>query len=487
MESLTRLLALAAGAAFRATVLQAECARGYAAAALALGDQRLAATEVTARIPPGMLEALCIAGAAGRATPALDLHYTRAMPSLLARQLRAHGGAEEKLFDTKLSLDRLPRLHQALDSLFALVAAAGLSCAQTLGAATPKALLRARPTLGALYAGCHFGSSMPMLYAYPGDLEPAAWAGRSAEELIDARLVGPLIHELSHLQVATGDAPLVPAPANLHEALAAWLGSLAWPAQIWPAEATLAQPRGGEDALPGGAYFAAVGAFVARAITAPAAIRVQAGALDLRDAREGLGAQACEALRLFGWFHFLETGAPHLLADAFEPARWWKLIDLHRDPALASDFYEAQILPLLSGPVPAPGEPIEQRWFAALDALPWSALPSFRDGVTPADVDLAERACRALQVRTVREGATFRARREALPPWPRGSGATGEVLGKGPLRLDVEACILSSAHQGADVIGAPAHFPYPPALCAAYAARGFREVRGPPGGLPSVE
>ena len=480
-DSLIDLMGLAARVRDRAESLQAETARGYGEAAAALGGPRQSGPRPVAPIPPGMLEALCIADAAGRATPALALHYTRTMPALLARQLRAPGGPEERLFDARLSLRRLPRLREALESLFALVASAGVSCAQALGAATPEALLRARPTLGALYAGCHFGSSMPMLYAYPGDLAPAAWAGRSAEEFIEARFVGPLIHELSHLHALPGSC--VPAPANLHEALAAWLGSLAWPAQLWPAEESPALPRGGEDGLPGGAYFAAVGAWVARAITQRGAIRAQAGALDLRDAREGLGAQACEALRLFGWLRFLETGAPHLLADAFEPVRWWKLIDLHRDPLLSAEFHAAQVAPLLRDGVPAPGARIEQGWFSALDALPWSALPSFRDPVTAADLDLAQRACRALEVRAVREGASFRARREAPPPWPRASGATGEVAGQGPLRLEVQSCLLRAAHPGPDAIGAPAHFPYPPALCAAWAARGLGEVRGTPAGL----
>src|SRR5205823_1529520 len=181
---------------------------------------------------------------------------------------------------------------QGLHALFALVADAGLDCAAALGAATPEALLDLRPTLGDLYAGCHFGRSMPMLYAYPGDLAAEAWAGRSAEALIDARYVGPLVHELSHLHPR--DPALVPAPANLHEALAAWIGSRAWPAQIFPAE-------GEEDALPGGAFFASVGGWLARSLGREGAVRAQAGALDLASAEEGLGPDCAAPLRLYGF------------------------------------------------------------------------------------------------------------------------------------------------------------------------------------------
>src|SRR5262249_14165792 len=240
--------------------------------------------------------------------PALQAHYCVAMPAMLAAQIRRAGGPEERLFGARVELRRTPRLRAGLEALFSLVAGAGLQCAEVLGAATPAALADGR-TWAEIYTGCHFGRSMPMLYAYPGDLD----GNRDPLEWIDARYVGPLVHELSHFRTA---AP--PAPANLHEAIAAWIGSEAWPGQTGPGP-------GAEDALPGGAYFAAVGGWVARAIGESEVLRVQAGLLDMRDA---LGAPCAEALRLYGFLPFLETGAPHLLSDAFHAGRWWKLIDL---------------------------------------------------------------------------------------------------------------------------------------------------------------
>jgi len=366
------------------------------------------------------------------------------MPDQLAGQLRVRGGPEERLFSARLDLRRLPRLREALERLFALVADAGLGCTTALGAATPHGLLAARPSLGELYAGCHFGRSMPMLYAYPADLADEAWRGRGPEELIDARYVGPLVHELSHLHPL--DPDLVPAPANLHEALAAWIGSEAWPEQVFPAP-------GGEDAIPGAPWFAAVGGFLALRIGPREVLRAQAGALDLRGP---LGAPCVEAMRCYGWLGFLESGAPHFLSDAFRPERWWKLLDLHRDASLQRAFHTAHVEPLLRS-IPQEGTPLRDRWDAALDAIPWPELPSWRDPAGSADDALALRAVRALHVRTERAGRTFRAVR-AQPP--------------GELRLDADRCLLQAPWAGPDAIGAPPRHPYPPALCAAKARAG---------------
>ena len=437
MAQPTALLSLAAQVLARREELQGAARRGYAQAVRGLPSSRPAADPFIS-IPPGMLEALTAASLARpESAEALQLHYGTAMPGMLAAQLRRAGGVEERLFGARLDLARLPRLRAGLEALFALVAEADLSCARVLGAATPRALIAARPTLGELYTGCHFGSSMPMLYAYPGDLSAERDAMPSSRDplaWIDARYVGPLIHELAHFH-----AEEVPAPGNLHESLAAWIGSEAWAAQIFPA-------AGEEDGLPGGAWFAAVGGFLARALGTAGALQVQAGVLDLRDA---LGAPCAEALRLFGFLPFLETGAPHLLSDAFRPDRWWKLIDLHRDPALTRELHALLVAPLLAA-VPAPGASLQPAWNAALDALRWQDLPSFRDEPGAADHALYARAERALQVRAERHGNTFRAVRRAPP---------------GPLVLDHERCALRAPWPGPDAVGAPPWHPVPPALC----------------------
>jgi hypothetical protein len=379
------------------------------------------------RLPAGMIEALVAAELVRpQRREVLRAHYAGSMPALLARQIEARSGSEGRVFGAVLRLRRLPRLRAALEALFGRVAEAGLGCAACLGAATPAELVEGR-TLAEVYAGCHFGGSMPMLYAYPADL--AAAEGRDPLEFIDARLVGPLVHELSHFH-----AQEPPAPANVHEGLAAYIGSRVWPAQICPEE-------GGEDAIPGTAWFAALGGWIARGIGEREALRAQAGALDLRQA---LGPACAEALRLYGFLPFLQSGAPHLLSDAFHPARWWKLIDLHRDGDLSADFHRRFVEPLLAGESAR-----EEDWNAALDALAWPGLPAWRDAPGPVDHQLAALARRALGVRVERRGGTFLARR-AEPS----------------LTLDRLACELRADQGGPDALGAPPAFPWPPALCA---------------------
>jgi hypothetical protein len=390
---------------------------------------RRAAWMAGARVAPGMLDALVAAELARPdAGPTLEAHYLLAMPALRAQQLEGRSGIEQKVFGTPLVLRQMPRLSQALDALFGLVADAGLSCAACLGAPAPRDLVEGR-TLGEVYEECHFGGFMPMLYAYPADLADAL--ERAPLAFIDERLVGPLVHELSHFH-----AEEPPAPANIHEALAAWIGSEAWPAQVWPA-------RDEHDAIPGAAWFAAVGGFVARMLGEREVLRLQAGALDPRDA---FGPACAEALRLYGFLPFLETGAPHLLSDAFHPARWWKLLDLHRDAGLARDFHERLVEPLLSG---SPARQVA--WDDALDALSWRDLPAWRDAPGAVDRKLATLAERALCVRAERHGSTFCV--------VRADPADAAVL-------DVDACELRAAWPGPDAIGAPVAFPWPPALCA---------------------
>src|SRR5260221_2608005 len=218
------MIELVTGIVRRRAELQEAARDGYVRAVAALPQKRDAVDPEIA-IPPGMLDALVAAELARpQARAALEAHYCVAMPSMLAAQVRRAGGVEERIFGQRIELRRTPRLRAGLESLFALVARAGLQCEATLGASTPALLAEGR-TWGDMYSKCHFGRSMPMLYAYPGDLT----GGRDALEWIDARYVGPLVHELSHFH-----AREVPAPANLHEALAAWIGSEAWPGQVWP-------------------------------------------------------------------------------------------------------------------------------------------------------------------------------------------------------------------------------------------------------------
>lgn len=474
LESFHSVLRLADRICDRRAFLQREIGVGYQEARTRISP-RAAPTAVDPAIPGGMLEALSIAGVLGRDTKLLDAHYTRTSPGLLAKQMTAARIPEERLFTAPLRLSQMPRLAGALERLYELVRSAALPCEEALGAATPEALLRKFPTLADLFSHCHFGRSMPMLYAAPGDVAELMSRGKqSLEAWIDARYTGPLIHELAHLQPL--DPACVPAPGNLHEALAAWLGSEAFPEQLWP-------DKEGLDALPGGGFFASVGGWFARTIGVAKTIRVQGGALDLRDA---LGDAPASALRLYGWLPHLETSAPHLLADTFSPQRWWKLIELQRAPEVRRSFEQQLILPLLENPPPALGVKLVEAWNGFLDRIDWSSLPVWNEPITLEDDKLGLRACKAICVRAIRNGGSFRAVRQEAPDWPDIETNPLRVFGSGPLRLDTQTCLLRANWPRPDAVGAPAVHPVPPSICAAYLRAGFDEVRATSAGLPPL-
>ena len=139
--------------------------------------------------------------------------------------------------------------------------------------------------------------------------------------------------------------------------------------------------------------------------------------------------------------------ATHLLSDAFRPDRWWKLIDLHRDAALAEELAERLVTPLLRrGPIA--GTRLQPAWDAFLDALPLPMLPCARLPPLPIDDALAELARQALSLRTSRVALRFVAARAPVQ-----------------LTLDCASCWLSSDAAGPDALGAPTRHAYPPALC----------------------
>lgn len=404
----------------------------------ALADRALAVRARLDRVPmPRSMREHLLTALILRDDPELEAHYTKRMPAALEEQLSGRDPVRVRLFHGPLALGRMPRLARALEALWDRVAAAGVAPALALGAPTPAALLTARPTLAALFGECYWGRLMPLLYAYPGDLaemESAVAAGASAAELVDAHLVGPLVHELSHLLPADPDR--VPAPAHLHEAVAGWLGTRVWPAQSWPGP-------GDGDALPGAPWLVYLGAWLARIVGDDALIRAQAGVASLDDL---LGPACAVALRALAWQDQLARWGYALLGDAFAPAPWLKLLDLHRDPVRAADFAREHVEPLLAlAPAEAASAP---RLAATLEAMPWSTLPAWHESPMPADETLLADALAAQCVRAVRVGNTMRARVEPAT-----------------VTLELAAC-LATRDGPRDALRAPLAFPIPPSVCA---------------------
>src|SRR5262249_14856863 len=90
-------------------------------------------------LPPVLRESLVAAAARGACPPPVVEHYTVRMPTPLLEQLRPDDAARALLW-RPLVLARLPRLRQALDGLFAALAAEGIAATAFVGAATPAAL-----------------------------------------------------------------------------------------------------------------------------------------------------------------------------------------------------------------------------------------------------------------------------------------------------------------------------------------------------------
>jgi len=291
----------------------------------------------------------------------LDGHYLDTMPAQLAVQLRAAGrrGGTPLLGPPRPAPPAsAPR---GLDRLFALVAGAGVACARAIGATTPQALLAARPTLGSCMraatsaAACRCCS----LSRRP---RRRGLAGTQPGRAHRCSLRGP----------STARA-LPPAPSRSGPGAGA-----GQPAR--GARRLDRVPRHGRtrSSRPGAARTRSGSAVVRRRgrVRGPSHRRAGSGAR--ASGRAGLARPARRsvrrAMRCYGWLGFLESGAPHLLSDAFHPERWWKLIDLHRDLRLARAFHAAHVEPLLRS-VPARGTPLRAAWDEALDALSWSELP----------------------------------------------------------------------------------------------------------------
>jgi hypothetical protein len=271
---------------------------------------------------------LAAAVADAEATPALrahadqlSLHYWEWMPQQRAQQLDPTRDPQRLLFHTPLDLAQLPRLHSALLGAQALLAGAALDPAlhtsqdPPLFGVTAAEVASQRPTLADVYARCHFGGIMPMLYAYPGDL--AAYhaeiaAGASPLSVIDRRLTAPLIHDLMH--GPRHRAALF--PAYFDECLAGYLGVHALP--------SFAFPDAGEDnGILGAPWFSQVGLALVYAFGLRPMIRAHFGASPWSDA---IPQTLRDALERRGWERYKACRSLHFLDDNAAPLPWVRRI-----------------------------------------------------------------------------------------------------------------------------------------------------------------
>ncbi|MCC6620785.1 MAG: hypothetical protein IT385_06000 [Deltaproteobacteria bacterium] len=286
-------------------------------------------------------------------------YHTTTLQEMRARVLAVSDEPQRTLCHTPLDLAAMPRLARALASLFALVRDADVDPARAFGAASPEALVAARPTLAALFAGSYFGSYGPPLYLQPPDLASLARELETtpALEVIDKRLTSPLVHELSHLSRARSSL----APPYMDECVAAFLGELAWPSIAVPAP-------GEDDALYLAGWFTQVGAHLDRLIGRRALVRAHAGVDPWESALPpGLAARLAE----LGWRQWISGRHLSFLGETHRPDPWIKALWLGAGRLAVS-------APTLE----------------SLDALPWSEVP--RGPWTAADDALVAHAITTL-------------------------------------------------------------------------------------------
>lgn len=254
-----------------------------------------------------------LASATDAERPTLVEYHARTLQRMRAEVVACADEPQRTLLHTPLDLTAMPRLASALERFFSLVAAAGVDPTVAFGAATPSALLASRPTVAALFAGAYYGGYGPPLYLQATDRAALARelaAGTETLDLIDRRLTGPLVHELSHLGHAR--APL--SSPYLDECVAAWLGALACP--------TLAVPAPGDDAaMYMAAWFTQVGAHLARLFGQDALVRAHAGIVPWS---EVLPPELPPVLERLAWEQWQAGRQLSFLGDTASPDPWIK-------------------------------------------------------------------------------------------------------------------------------------------------------------------
>lgn len=284
-----------------------------------LADDAPEGSELPAVARPGMptpflgllTRALQLAAAEGDGARAAVLRHYH-LDLLQRRRVAVLAGRAEpraaRLLSTPLELVRCPRLAHALTRLDALLGPASPRLASTLDG----------KTFAEIYATCFYGRYAPPLGT--SDQELAAIMDEASHDelptVIDRRLAGPLLHELTHL---TGDRdPIM--PPYLDECVAAALGARAMPALICPDEAD-------HLAMVGAAWFVQVGEHLFLAFGLEPIIAAHAGSCPWS---EVLPARLLELFAELGWQQYLVSRHVAFLGEAQLPDTWVKLIHLAR-------------------------------------------------------------------------------------------------------------------------------------------------------------
>jgi hypothetical protein len=273
-----------------------------------------------------------------------------------------------------------------------------------------------------LAAGTQLGTGLPLVGAYPAERDVIAAdlaSGADAQEVLDLRLSGNLVHEICHgpPRASTGTPP----PWLIVEAAALHLGATAFPRHVFP------EMPG--EAIPGVAPFVLVGESLARLFGRAVLWRVASGA-SLADM---FGDPAGRLLTAAGWQEWLRRPEPPFARDASEGVAWPLSPDLERAASL-DPLRAARELPDL---------------LRTAGAVPWAELPWWQEEPTEADAAMARSALAAMFHVDVLAGSF-----QTHPHRP------------SRFRLEVEACLLTRERDPRGVgPGEPPCWIVPPPLC----------------------
>lgn len=317
-------------------VIVAYKARGAAAIFSAVTGMSEPAFEYSEALPnlPASLRRMAshASAAAPQMAEQIRQHYALEMPKQRTAQLANSG---DPLLHHPLAWQRMPRMREAIERLFALLHDCGVTTG-VVGCVTPKALYAEAPSLARLYERTAFGGAMPMLYGSPADLAYIASRGEDRDQLIDRYLVAPVLHELCHF-ARDRDA----LPPHLDECIGGWLAVHVWPEFAYP------EP-GQDDAIYAAPWLAQVGQAFARAFGVAAIVRAQAGALPWDAA---LPPPLIEELTRAVWSDWRARRSLHFLADTLNPEPWVQLVlarpiydDAAFDRAIVRDALRAMCL-----------------------------------------------------------------------------------------------------------------------------------------------
>ena len=347
-------------------------------------------------------------------------YYCERMPRMLVEQMLRGDDPARGLLWRRLDLPRLPRLEAALRGMFA---ALGEDAPRLLGAPSAEELVALRPSVAALAAPSLLGCGLPLVGAWPMELELIGEdlaRGLGPDAVLDQRLSSAIVHELCHGLRRELHTP--PAPWMVLESAAGFLGWLAYPRHVFP------ELPG--EALPGTSLFLLLGQCLARLFGRRALLLTMGGA-----PLQGLFPErAAEALDAAAREEFERRREVPFARDALAAPAWAKLADASR-AGLRVTLAEAAAL--------------------NFDELPW-----WSEEALPEDFALARSAVLSLfQVNVLAK--TY----QTHPCEARALG------------LDTRTCLLQRPARPEGVFGEPPFWIWPPPLCRKLRERGAQQVQ----------